>query len=60
MKGKSHILCLVLHHFIIRTGRGGRNETNHGAPETVVLGAVNYMLGETVRVLLIMNNMYGG
>ena len=51
--------CIVSF-FIIRTGRGGRNETNHGAPETVVLGAVNYMLGNTVRVLLIMNNMYGG
>ena len=34
-----------------RTGRGGRNETNTGAPETVVLGAVNYMLGNTVRAL---------
>ena len=43
--------------FLIRTGRGGRNETNNGAPETVVLGAVNYMLGNTVRASL--NNMYG-
>merc|ERR1712013_298120 len=45
-----------------RTGRGGRNETNNGAPETVVLGAVNYMLGNTVdgeRPTLSLNSLFG-
>jgi len=44
-----------------RTGRGGRNETN-GAPETVVLGAVNYMLGNTAdgeRPSMSLNNFFG-
>jgi len=45
-----------------RTGRGGRNETNNGAPETVVLGAVNYMLGNTAdgeRPTLSLSSLFG-
>merc|ERR1711962_36729 len=48
--------------FSERTGRGGRNESNYGAPETVVLGAVNYMLGNTIdgeRPTLSLSSLFG-
>ena len=46
-----------------RTGRGGRNEDVEGnAPETLVLGAVNYMLGNTEegeRPTLSLSSLFG-